>query len=218
MTGEPVGVEVPVIWRGRRVRAFVPTLLADRDLTLSAATVERTATAVADVSHSAAALPADYAPLARLLLRAEGIASSYIEGVSAPVVDVVLAETAPGGGHTPAAWVAANLAAVGEAIASAGSQPLSVELLSQWHRTLMAGSPTPARYVGAIRDEQGWIGGTSPLDANLVTPPASSLPILLEDLVAYANRTDVDPITQAAVGHAQFEIIHPFADGNGRVG
>ncbi|HXC19436.1 MAG TPA: Fic family protein, partial [Acidimicrobiales bacterium] len=77
---------------------------------------------------------------------------------------------------------------------------------------------TPERYVGVVRDEQGWIGGTSPLDAHLVTPPPSELPVLLDDLVSYVNRRDVEPITQAAVAHAQFEIIHPFGDGNGRVG
>ena len=82
----------------------------------------------------------------------------------------------------------------------------------------MTGSPTPERYVGVIRDEQGWIGGTSPLDAHLVTPPPSELPALLDDLVAFVNRADIDPVAQAAISHAQFEIIHPFADGNGRVG
>ena len=82
----------------------------------------------------------------------------------------------------------------------------------------MAGSPTPERYVGVIRNEQGWIGGTSPLDAHLVTPPPGELPALLDDLVAYVNRVDVDPIAQAAICHAQFEIVHPFGDGNGRVG
>ncbi|MGH9069415.1 MAG: Fic family protein [Acidimicrobiales bacterium] len=97
----------------------------------------------------------------------------------------------------------------------AGSE---VAVLCQWHRTLMTGSPTPERYVGTIRDQQGWIGGTSPFDAHLVTPPPDELPALLADLVDYANRSDVDPIAQAAVAHAQFEIIHPFADGNGRVG
>ena len=214
---DPAGEHVPVIWRGRRVKAFVPSLLAERELTLAPETVERTATAIAEVSHSAAGMPADYAPLARMLLRAEGIASSFIEGVSAPVVDVVLAELAPGGEHTPAAWVAANLAAVDEAIASA-VRPLSVDVIREWHRTLMTGSPTPERYVGAVRDEQGWIGGTSPVTAHLVTPPASYLPQLLDDLVTFANRGDIDPIAQAAICHAQFEIIHPFADGNGRVG
>ena len=214
--GEVAGVEVPIVWHGRRARAFVPTLLAERDLTLGHATVVRAARATADIEHAAEQLPEDYAALARLLLRAEGIASSYIEGVSAPVIDVVLAEAHPDL-HTSAAWVAANLAAVSEAVTAAAG-PLTVEVLCGWHRTLMSGSPTPARYVGVIRDEQGWIGGTSPLDAHLVTPPPQHLPALLADLVAYVNRIDVDPVVQAAVSHAQFELIHPFGDGNGRIG
>jgi Fic family protein len=115
--------------------------------------------------------------------------------------------------------VASNLTAVSEAVASAGAgAPLSVATLCDWHRTLMTGSPTPERYVGVVRDEQGWIGGTSPLDATLVTPPPAELPGLLDDLVAYVDREDVDAVAQAAVAHAQFENIHPFGDGNGRVG
>jgi Fic family protein len=82
----------------------------------------------------------------------------------------------------------------------------------------MTGGPTPERYVGTIRDEQGWIRGTSPFSAHLVTPPVNEILRLIVDLLAFANRTDLDPIVQAAVTHAQFEIIHPFADGNGRIG
>lgn len=214
------GSEVEVVWNGRRVRAFVPTLLRDRDLTLDAATAARSAAAVAEVGHAAEALSEDYEPLARLLLRSEGVASSYIEGITAPVVDVVVAEEQLGRATAgAAAWVASNLAAISETVSCAATTvPLSVEMLCDWQRTLMAESPTPERYVGRLRDEQGWIGGTSPLDAHLVTPPAAALPGLLDDLVAYANRSDVDPVAQAAAVHAQFEIIHPFGDGNGRVG
>lgn len=215
---KPVGLEVPIVWRGRRTRAFIPTLLAERDLTLAPSTLTAVGRALAGVEQGAAALPEDYAPLARLLLRAEGLASSYIEGVVAPVLEVVLAEAGAGDEHSPAAWVAANLAAVSAAVDEAASAPLSVEVLCDWHRILMAGGPTPERYVGVIRDEQGWIGGTSPLDAHLVTPPPAELARLLEDLAGYANRDDVDPIVQASVTHAQFEVIHPFGDGNGRVG
>jgi hypothetical protein len=73
---EPAGVEVPIVWRGRRAKAFVPTLLADRDLTLEPATVALVARAQAAVEHGAETLPEDHAALARLLLRAEGVASS----------------------------------------------------------------------------------------------------------------------------------------------
>lgn len=215
---EPAGIEVPILWRGRRARAFVPARLADRDLALGAETVARAARAQAAVEHGAESMPEDYAALARLLLRAEGVASSFIEGVTAPVVDIVLAEASDQGAPSAAAWVAANLAAVTEALEEARAGPLTVETVCRWHRTLMTGSPTPSRHVGVIRSEQGWIGGTSPLDAHLVTPPPEHVPGLLDDLVAYVNRTGVDPVSQAAIAHAQFELIHPFADGNGRVG
>lgn len=215
---EPAGVEVPIVWRGRRAKAFVPTLLAERDLTLEAETVARAARAQVAVEHGAETMPEDDAALARLLLRAEGVASSFIEGVTAPVVDIVLAEADDSAEPSAAAWVAANLAAVTDAIEEAHAGPLKVESLCRWHRTLMTGSPTAAQHVGAVRTEQGWIGGTSPLDAHLVTPPPDEVPPLLDDLVAYVNRDDVDPVAHAAIAHAQFEIIHPFADGNGRIG
>ncbi|MDZ7732438.1 MAG: Fic family protein [Acidimicrobiia bacterium] len=72
--------------------------------------------------------------------------------------------------------------------------------------------------VGRYRDAQGWIGGSSPLDAGLVPPPPAHLPYLMDDLVAFANADEPDPVTQAAVLHAQFETIHPYGDGNGRLG
>ncbi|MDQ3574841.1 MAG: Fic family protein [Actinomycetota bacterium] len=215
---EPQGVEVPIVWQGRRARAFVPARLADRDLTLGADTIARTARAQAAVEHGAETMPEDYSALGRLLLRAEGVASSFIEGVTAPVVDIVLAETDDHAGPSAAAWVTANLGAVTEAMEEAHAGALAIESLCRWHRTLMTGSPTPARHVGVVRTDQGWIGGTSALDAHLVTPPPEHLPDLLEDLVAYVNSTDADPVSQAAIAHAQFELIHPFADGNGRVG
>jgi Fic family protein len=217
---DPAGTEVEVVWGGRRVRAFVPALLVDRELGLDVPTAARTAAAATEVGHAAEAMEADYEPLARLLLRSEGVASSYIEGVTAPVVDVVLAEERLGRRAAgAAAWVAGNLAAVSEAVAGAEERTaLTIETLCQWHRTLMAGSPTPDHYVGTIRTEQGWIGGTSPFDAHLVTPPPGALPSLLDDLIGFVNRIDVDPVAQAAIGHAQFEVIHPFGDGNGRVG
>lgn len=208
------GDEVSVRWRGRRVHAWVPAPLAARDLSLDERTIRAVATAAAETGFAAASLPDDYAPLARLLLRSEGVASSYLEGVSAPALDVVLADEHDG---DAAGWVAANLAVTQEAVAAA-EVDLTVEILCSWHRRLMSGSPLPRQHVGVLRTEQGWIGGTSPLDAALVTPPPDRLVALMDDLVAFANRDDVDPLVHAAAAHAQFEVIHPFADGNGRLG
>lgn len=213
------GREVAIVWQGRRARAFVPDLIAGADLPLDAASAGALATARTTIEHAAASLPADYAPLARLMLRSEGLSSSYIEGITAPVVDVVVAELSASGAATAAGWVATNMQAISLAIEHAsGTAPLRVADLLEWHRILMTGSPTPERYVGVLRTEQGWIGGTSPLDAHLVTPPPERVPELVDDLVAYLNRTDLDPVLHAAVAHVQLELIHPFGDGNGRLG
>jgi Fic family protein len=74
--------------------------------------------------------------------------------------------------------------------------------------------------IGAMRTEQNWIGGGSfgPRDAEYIPPPPEDVPSLLEDLVGFSARTDLTPVALAALAHAQFEVIHPFVDGNGRVG
>ena len=126
-------------------------------------------------------------------VRAEGVASSFIEGVRAPLPDVAAAELDPTIGE-PATWVADNLNTVMAAVTEAPSARLSFKTLHRWHRSLMSeASHLPANQIGAFRTAQGWIGGTSPLDAALVTPPPEEVSRLTRDLVAFANRTDVDP-------------------------
>jgi Fic family protein len=196
----------------------VPEPLEKARLDLSEATVRQTEKAAAAARQSSDELPARWEPLARLLLRTEGVASSFIEGVRAPLTDVAAAELDPTEGET-AAWVADNLATVAAAVNEAHGARLSFKTLHRWHRSLMNGARhLPANQIGAFRNAQGWIGGTSPLDAALVTPPPDRVSGLARDVVGFVNRTDIDPITQAAAAHAQFEIVHPYADGNGRVG
>ena len=78
--------------------------------------------------------------------------------------------------------------------------------------------PPLDRIAGQIREEPSWIGGTDPSRAEYVGPPAEQVRPLLEDLCEFMNRDDISPVAQAAIAHAQFETIHPFGDGNGRVG
>jgi Fic family protein len=85
------------------------------------------------------------------------------------------------------------------------------------HATLFGGGAL-ARIGGQVRTEQNWIGGLSPLDASFVPPPPGRVPELLHDLCAFLSDDALPPLVQAAVAHAQFETIHPFADGNGRTG
>jgi len=201
-------------WRDRAARAWMPDPLATREFTFSEATVRAAEQATAALAASNLELPANWEPLARLLLRTEGIASSSIEGVNAPLVEIATAEL--GESTTDAAWIADNLAAVTDALDSSGA--LSTNDLHAWHRRLMQHSRLDPAMVGAFRTAPSWIGGSSPLDAAFVPPPADAVPELMEELVTYANADHFDPVTQAALVHAQFETIHPYGDGNGRLG
>ncbi len=211
------GRSVEVDWGGRRVRAWVPAPLEERDLTLSTATARVAERAAAALQLADARLPSEWEPLARLLLRHEGVASSGIEGLREPIESVLVAERTGAGGT--AGWVADNLAVIDGALSTAG-EPLSIELLHRWHERLMRHGRLPAHMVGQFRAAQGWVGGTSPIDAAFVPPPPPEIPRLIDDLISFADddRGDLDAVSRAALAHAQFEAIHPYGDGNGRLG
>ncbi len=210
------GHEEIVTWNGAPLRAWIPNLLAGEDFDVIIRTARRTEQVVAAVRASGGA-SARFEPLALLLLRAEGLASSYIEGLRTPLADVAAAEVGDTSNAT-AAWVADNLTAVRYALDGAGRN-LAIEDIHEWHRRLMGqAGRLPKGMVGAFRTAQSWIGGTSPRNASFVPPPPERVGELMVDLVGFVNAERVDPVTQAAVAHAQFEIIHPYGDGNGRIG
>ena len=211
------GVEIPIEWNGRAATAWLPDPLEDLGVDLPVDIARRTERAAAAVHRAADRVPASWEPLARLLLRAEGIASSSIEGLRAPLVEVAAAELSGETGTGEGAWIADNLAVVTEALATVTDGPLTIDALHRWHARLMGHSRLDESMIGAFRTSQGWIGFRSP-DAVYVAPPASEVPRLMDDLVAVANRDDFDAVTQAAVVHGQFETIHPYGDGNGRIG
>jgi len=154
-----------------------------------------------------------------LLLRSEAVASSRIEGYDVSSLNLARALVDPRAARGGARTVAANVSAMEEAIAIAdGGAPVAIGDLRAIHAVLMAGDER-AR-PGRVREEQNWIGGRlgNPSDASFVPPPEDLVPPLLEDLVAFIARDDLPAVAQAAVAHAQFETIHPFIDGNGRVG
>ena len=211
------GRSVRVEWRGRSVRAWVPAPLGERDLTLSADTARAAERAVAALRLADVRLPSEWEPLARLLLRHEGVASSGIEGLREPIESVLVAERTGAGGT--AGWVADNLAVIDGALNTA-DEPLTVELLHSWHERLMRHGRLPADMVGRFRTALGWVGGSTPVDAAYVPPPPPELPGLIDELVGFADddRGVLDAVSRAALVHAQFEAIHPYGDGNGRLG
>jgi Fic family protein len=203
----------------RPYRAFIPDRIADLDPTLSAATSalsERAGSAVRELNASGSTL-APLEGLARQLLRSEALASSRIEGLS--ISHRKLAQAAiEGQGSHRALEVLATMRAMEAAVQiGAGDDEVTRESILEIHRALAIVPPLD-RIAGQLRTEQGWIGGADPPDADYVGPPHQHVPKLIDDLCQFVNRDDISPVAQAAIAHAQFELIHPFGDGNGRAG
>ncbi|MBA3366871.1 MAG: Fic family protein [Actinobacteria bacterium] len=212
---------------GRRARrsftyqAFVPRAIADLDPRLQASLVEVVSAAdqaCRELNQDPPTL-GNLEALARQLLRAESVASSRIEGLVVSHRKLARAFVESGQRGT-ASEVAANVRAAERAIELASSEDqLTLDALVEIHRILFTGSPAD-HLAGVIREEQNWIGGRqpNPSDAEFIPPPEEYVEPALEDLLAFMNRDDLPPTLQAAITHAQFETIHPFLDGNGRVG
>jgi Fic family protein len=206
--------------------AYVPDTLAGRSLAFDG----DTAADVADAERALAVLDTEASALvntealARILLRAECVASSRIEGLEIGARGLLRAEAALDLGEQPsdvtATEVLGNIDAMASAIRKiAPGGPIGLDHLLDFHRRLLAGTRLEA-HGGSIRTEQNWIGGSSynPCSAAFVPPPPELLRDLLEDLCRFCNGDSLPAVAQAAIAHAQFETIHPFADGNGRTG
>lgn len=161
------------------------------------------------------------AGIARFLLRSEAIASSRIEGIAPSAQQVALAELGQSetvrGVSEQARLVANNMTIVREATTRlVEAESVTVEDVVELHRSLMPDEP---RHHG-LREVQNWIGVSrwTPIGAAFVPPDPARVPGLMRDLVDYLNGGAHSPLIQAAVVHAQFETIHLFTDGNGRVG
>jgi len=209
-----------------RYDAYIPDPLADVRLHLPsdvAADVSDAERAIHDLNASGPRL-ASLDALARLLLRAEAVASSHIEGLEVGVGRLARAEAAAGENQSindvTAEAVLGNIRAMELTVSQLASKtPLAVEDVLAIHAALMERTTTQA-VGGQVRTSQNWIGGNdlNPCGADFVPPPPELVPDLLADLVEFLNEADHPPLVQAALAHAQFETIHPFADGNGRVG
>lgn len=204
--------------------AFIPDELAEVELRLPqdvAGVVAEAERAIAELNVRGPQLTA-LEVLARQLLRAEAVASSRIEGLELSHRRIAWADFDPREADSTAREVLGNLRAMEHAILIATrQQPFTMSDLLEIHRTLFSGVTGQETNAGKIRDRQNWIGkdGSTPYNAEYIPPVHERVRPLLEDLVRVVNeRDDMSPVTQAAVVHAQFETIHPFGDGNGRVG
>jgi len=188
-----------------------------------AADVADAETAIVRLDMNAAAL-VDTEALARILLRAESVASSRIEGLEVGPRRLLHAEVAQQLGEQPSDVTANEILANIDAMATATSSisagaPITLDHLLAFHRRLLTGTRLED-HAGQIRTEQNWIGGSdyNPCSAAFVPPPPEFVADLMDDLCKFCNDDSLPAVAQAALAHAQFETIHPFVDGNGRTG
>lgn len=212
---------------GEAVRAFVPQPLPPSapPLVIEGVLAELHAAALAAIGRLrvAGAMVPDPGWFLYGFVRKEAVLSSQIEGTQATLRDVATFEA------TSSADEAADVAEVCNyvdalnqaraAIAGPGGLPLSMRLVCNAHRILMRGARGAEKRPGEIRRSQNWIGGSRPGNAMFVPPPPEEVASSLAALERWIHSEDpLPPLVKAGLAHVQFETIHPFLDGNGRIG
>ncbi|MGI8947656.1 MAG: Fic family protein [Ornithinimicrobium sp.] len=205
---------------GRPYRAAVLAPIAELDLSLSGGVAAEVEEAAGEARLFDAEAGRELAPFTAMLLRTESAASSQIEQLSASARKIAEAEVT-GAGTAHAEMIVANVQSMRAALELADH--LDGYAILAMHETLMRRSVP--QIAGRWREDQVWIGGRArafgpgtPHDADFVPPVAARIEPAIADLVAFLARVDLPALAQTALAHAQFETIHPFPDGNGRVG
>ena len=209
------------------VRAFIPFPLppADPPLTLDDDIARGLAEAMAALGKLAVA--ADMVPSADWFLygfvRKEALITSQIEGTQATLQDVLAFQAGEQAERPDDVREVCNyLDALNYArseLARPRGLPLATRLLCAAHQRLMKGVRGAEKQPGEIRRSQNWIGGTRPGNARFVPPPPQEVPDSLSALEKWIHARDpLPPLVRVGLAHVQFETIHPFLDGNGRIG
>jgi Fic family protein len=204
----------------RSITVSLPPMIADQHLVIESELAADIEAAMREISKLDSAYGADLAALGTLLLRTESVASSKIEHVEASVDDYARALHGSRANSSAVSMVAAT-AALDAMINTVGTDTLiELSAVTAAHTVLMRDDPREALHAGKLRTVQNWIGGSdySPRGALYVPPPHETVLDYMNDLISFANREDIPALVQSAIAHAQFESIHPFIDGNGRIG
>lgn len=208
------------------MRAFVPDPLPPRPpLQPDEALVhqlERANVALGRLDGASAALP-DTRLFLYTYVRKEAVLSSQIEGTQSSLSDLMLFELdeVPGVPFDDVVEVSNYVAALEHGLARIrGGMPLSNRLIREMHERLMARGRGENKSPGEFRRSQNWIGGSRPGDAAFVPPPHMQVEACMGALERFLHDDPVrtPPLLKSALAHVQFETIHPFLDGNGRLG
>lgn len=153
-------------------------------------------------------------------IRKEAVLSSQIEGTQSSLADLLLHENsaAPGVSIDDVQEVSNYIRAMNHGLELLKTLPLSLRLIREVHKVLVEGTRGAHQTPGEFRRSQNWIGGSMPGNAVFVPPPPQEVMPALGALEKYLHNEDVPVLLKAGLIHVQFETIHPFLDGNGRVG
>jgi Fic family protein len=210
---------------GENVRAFVPAPLPPApplDMPGMMRVYERAIAAVGRLDGVATILPST--PLfLYMYVRKEALLSSQIEGTQSSLSDLLLYENdeAPSAELDDVTEVSNYVAAIEHGVGRIrGGFPLSLRLIREMHEIMLKSGRGATKQPGEFRRSQNWIGGTRPGNALFVPPPPNALGDCLGAFERFLHTDDVGlpPLIRAGLAHVQFETIHPFLDGNGRLG
>jgi Fic family protein len=208
---------------GEEVRAFVPAPLVPLPtLEITGGVrgaLDQALLALGRLDGAAATLP-DAHLLLYTFVRKEAVLSSQIEGTQSSLSDLLTHELgeSPGVPIEDVAEVSRYVAAMSHGLERLkGGFPLSNRLLREMHGILLAAGRGAEKTPGELRRPPNWIGGTRPGDAAFVPPPPQEINTCMGDLEHFLH-SDTPTLLKAALAHMQFETIHPFLDGNGRIG
>lgn len=220
-----VGRYVETAYGPETVRAYVPPALPPEPVLVLDSVqqlLEQASRAVGRLDGLTGAFP-DLALYIYSWVRKDAVLSSQIEGTQSSISDLLMFENgaAPGVPVHDVQDVSNYVAAMSHGLTRMRSGfPLSLRLIREMHEVLLARGRGAQHRPGEFRRSQNWIGGSRPGNAAYVPPP----PELVEDcmsqleLFLHEERADLPVLVQAALIHVQFESIHPFLDGNGRIG
>ena len=214
---------------GEEVRAFVPQPLPPVDPPLSLDSVALALLGRAERELTRLELAGEMVPSVDWFIygfvRKEAVISSQIEGTQATLIDLLTFEaqrdddSAPGPDVQEVCNYVDALAYAREQLHRRDGLPLSIRLLNGAHARLMRGARGADKQPGQVRRSHNWIGGTRPGNAVFVPPPPNALTTVLSDFEHYIHADDsLPPLVRAGLLHLQFETIHPYLDGNGRIG
>ncbi|OGV67208.1 MAG: cell filamentation protein Fic [Lentisphaerae bacterium RIFOXYB12_FULL_65_16] len=212
---------------GEEVRAFIPYPLPPREPPLlvedDIETLQREAMAAIERLNLAGSMVPSCDWFLYGFVRKEAVLSSQIEGTQATLEDVVSFELGRRSDRPADVAEVCNyidaLALIRAELGKAEGLPLCVRLLCRAHERLMQGVRGAETVPGAVRRSQNWIGGSRPGTARFVPPPPEAVPETLAALEKWLHGDNpLPPLIRAGLAHVQFETIHPFLDGNGRIG